>query len=113
MELTVETEILPEGIALILLHGEADVHTCPRVKQAIGELLDRGSLQLVVNLEGLEFLDSTALGVLIGSLRRARDRNGDLKLVCENPRILRILEVAGVKRLFAIYPSTAAALAGR
>jgi len=110
MNLRVETRSPREGVAVIALGGEADVYTSPRIKQEIVDLLNNGTSKLVVDLTGVEYLDSTGLGVLIGGLKRARERDGDLKLICDNVRILRIFEITGLTKIFDIYRSESEAL---
>lgn len=110
MNLRVETRTPREGVAVIALSGEADVYTSPRIKQEIVDLLNNGTAKLVVDLTSVEYLDSTGLGVLIGGLKRARERDGDLKLICDNLRILRIFEITGLTKIFDIYRSESEAL---
>jgi anti-sigma B factor antagonist len=110
MNLKVETRTVRDGVAVIALSGEADVYTSPRIKQEIVDLLNNGTHKIVVDLSGVEYLDSTGLGVLIGGLKRARERDGDLKLVCDNSRILRIFEITGLTKIFDIHRSEAEAL---
>jgi len=110
MNLRVETRQPREGIAVISLAGEVDVYTSPRVKQEIVNLLNSDVTRMVVDLTGVEYLDSTGLGVLIGGLKRARERDGDLKLICDNVRILRIFEITGLTKIFDIYRSETEAL---
>lgn len=110
MNLRVETQNPREGVAVVALGGEVDVYTSPRVKQEIVNLLNGGTPKMVVDLSGVEYLDSTGLGVLIGGLKRARERDGDLKLVCDNTRILRIFEITGLTKIFDIYRTTSDAL---
>ena len=110
MNLRVETRNVREGVAVIALSGEADVYTSPRIKQEIVDLLNNGTHKLVIDLTGVEYLDSTGLGVLIGGLKRARERDGDLKLICDNLRILRIFEITGLTKIFDIHRSESEAL---
>ena len=110
MNLRVETRNVREGVAVVALGGEVDVYTSPRVKQEILELLNGGTSKMVVDLTGVDYLDSTGLGVLIGGLKRARERDGDLKLICDNLRILRIFEITGLTKIFDIYRSETEAL---
>src|SRR5919197_2908904 len=112
MNLKVDTRSPREGVAVIVLTGEVDVYTSPRLKQEMVDLLNRGQVHLIVDLNGVEYLDSTGLGVLIGGLKRAREREGDLRLICENMRILRIFEITGLTKIFDIYRSEEEALAG-
>ena len=70
MQLKVETRTPQEGVAVIGLEGEVDVYTSPRLKQEMVDLLNRGLVNLVVDLNAVKYLDSTGLGVLIGGLKR-------------------------------------------
>jgi anti-sigma B factor antagonist len=111
MQMTVETRNVRDGMAVIALGGEVDVYTSPRLKQEMVDLLNKGITRLVVDLSAVEYLDSTGLGVLIGGLKRAREREGDLRLICDNLRILRIFEITGLTKIFDIYRTEAEALA--
>jgi len=111
MHLKVETRSPREGVAVIMLGGEVDVYTSPRLKQEMVDLLNQGQVHLIVDLNGVEYLDSTGLGVLIGGLKRARERDGDLRLICENMRILRIFEITGLTKIFEIDNNEGDALA--
>lgn len=111
MNLKVEQSSPREGITTVSLQGEVDVYTSPRVKQEIVDLLNAGKSRLVIDLNSVEYLDSTGLGVLIGGLKRAKERDGDLKLVCDNQRILRVFEITGLTKIFDIVPTEAEAVA--
>lgn len=110
MNLTVEKRTPREGVTVLALRGEVDVYTSPQVKQEILDLLNDGNVKIVVDLSEVEYLDSTGLGVLIGGLKRARERDGDLKLICENTRILRIFEITGLTKIFDIHRQESEAL---
>jgi anti-sigma B factor antagonist len=112
MHLKAETRQVRDGVAVIALSGEVDVYTSPRLKQEMVDLLNKGTVKLVVDLSDVKYLDSTGLGVLIGGLKRARERDGDLRLVCDNLRILRIFEITGLTKIFDIHRTEAEALDG-
>lgn len=103
MNLKINTRSIDNLASLIDLEGEVDVYTAPQLKQQIIELLDRGVRYIIVNLTAVDYLDSTALGVLIGGLKRLRERDGILDLICPNPRIKRIFEITGLDKIFDIY----------
>ena len=96
---------------MIDLEGEVDVYTAPQLKQQIIGLLDSGTRHVTVNLSAVDYLDSTALGVLIGGLKRLREREGKLDLICPNPRIKRIFEITGLDKIFDIHTNEEEALA--
>ena len=91
-----------EGWAVVSASGEVDVASAPALRTRLDELLEAGAARMVIDLEDVDFIDSTGLGVLVGALRRARAANGDVRLVCTNPRILKVFEATGLHEVFAI-----------
>jgi anti-sigma B factor antagonist len=66
-----------EGVHTIVeLGGELDVSTVPRLRERLADLIADGHHHLVVDLQGVDFLDSTGLGVLVGGLKRATRTTG-------------------------------------
>ncbi len=110
MNLKMNTRSIDDLMTLIDLEGEIDVYTAPDLKQQIINLLDSGVRHVIVNLTNVEYLDSTALGVLIGGLKRLRERDGTLDLICPNPRIKRIFEITGLDKIFDIFSTEDEAL---
>lgn len=100
------------GFAVLAVQGEVDVYTAPQLREQLITLVDAGQRKIVVDLEGVEFLDSTGLGVLVGGLKRVRSAGGDLALVCTQRRILKVLEITGLTKVFAIHDSVDAATSG-
>ncbi|MGD0561130.1 MAG: STAS domain-containing protein [Streptosporangiaceae bacterium] len=98
---------------VIEVSGEIDVYTAPRLREKIIALVDAGKYQLIIDMEGVEFLDSTGLGVLVGGLKRVRQHDGGIDLVCTQGRILRIFRITGLSRVFDIYESVDEARVGR
>jgi anti-sigma B factor antagonist len=96
---------------VLSVRGEVDVYTAPRLRERLIELVSQGSHQVVVDLEGVDFLDSTGLGVLVGGLKRLRSHDGDMILVCTQPRILKVFEITGLTKVFAIHDSVESATA--
>ncbi|CAM5501088.1 MULTISPECIES: STAS domain-containing protein [Streptomyces] len=85
--------------------GEIDVYTAPKLREQLVELVNDGSYHLVVDMEGVDFLDSTGLGVLVGGLKRVRAHEGSLRLVCNQERILKIFRITGLTKVFPIHQS--------
>ena len=100
------------GWAVLSVRGEVDVYTAPQFREQLIQLVDKGQRSIVVDLEGVEFLDSTGLGVLVGGLKRVRSHDGDLALVCTQRRILKVLEITGLTMVFTIHDSVDAAIGG-
>lgn len=93
------------GFTVLSVRGEVDVYTAPRLREKLVELVSEGKYRIVVDLEGVDFLDSTGLGVLVGGLKRLRSHDGDLTLVCTQHRILKVFEITGLTKVFAIHDS--------
>jgi anti-sigma B factor antagonist len=107
-----DTYTLDGGVPVITLKGEVDVYTAPQLKQQMITLLEAGAKQMLIDLTNVEYFDSTALGVLIGGLKRIRERDGSLSLLCPNPRIRRVFEITGLDKIFEIYGTMDEAIAG-
>jgi len=103
MNLKMNTQTVSKSSSIIALEGEVDVYTAPQLKQQIISLLDNDITKIIVDLTDVAYLDSTALGVLIGGLKRLRERDGSLSLICPNPRIRRIFEITGLDKIFDMY----------
>lgn len=95
---------------VLAVKGEVDVYTAPRLREKLLELVSQGAYRIVVDLEGVEFLDSIGLGVLVGGLKRLRSHDGDLSLVCTHPQILKVFKITGLTQVFSIYDTVDAAV---
>jgi anti-sigma B factor antagonist len=102
-----------DGIEVVDVEGEIDVYTAPRLRELLIDLVNKNNYQLVVNMEKVEFLDSTGLGVLVGGLKRVRAHDGSLDLVCTQERILKIFRITGLTKVFGIHDTVDLAIAAR
>jgi anti-sigma B factor antagonist len=110
MELTLDSRT--EGpFQIVAVGGEIDVYTAPRLREAIVAAIDAGHTRLVVDVEKVEFLDSTGLGVLVGALKKVRADGGTLDIVCTQERILKIFDITGLDKVFGLHDSVSAAIA--
>jgi anti-sigma B factor antagonist len=91
--------------SVVDVKGEIDVYTAPKLREKLIELVSDGSYDIVVNLEGVDFLDSTGLGVLVGALKRVKAHEGSLSLVCTQDKILKIFKITGLTKVFPIHES--------
>jgi anti-sigma B factor antagonist len=110
LELTVTSR--QEGARTVIsVSGEIDVYTAPSLRERLNELVASGHYDLVVDMEGVEFLDSTGLGVLVGGLKRVRSHDGTLRLVCAQEKILKVFRITGLTKVFPIHATLEEALA--
>jgi len=95
---------------VVTVAGEIDVATAPSLRDRLQARVAGGDATIVVDLLQVSFLDSTALGVLVGALKRCREAGGDLRLVIAEPRILKVFEITGLTEVFSIHPTVEDAL---
>ena len=112
MDLSLETRT-QDGCTIVEIGGEIDVYTAPRLRDKITELVGEGSYDLVIDMEMVDFLDSTGLGVLVGGLKKVRAHDGSMRLICNQERLLKIFRITGLAKVFVIHGSQADALAER
>ena len=98
-----------EAATLVVLRGDLDIATAPELRECLVRVIDEGA-RIVIDLEAVDFLDSAGLGILVGGLKRARTRGGELELVCSSHDVLKPLEITGLDRVFTIHPGRDAAL---
>jgi anti-sigma B factor antagonist len=111
VELTLNSRV-QDGRTLLEVVGEVDVYTAPALRDRISDLIDAGQHTLVVDLGGVEFLDSTGLGVLVAGLNRAKEVGGSLTLVCPQERVLKLFRITGLDEVFTVHGTVDEALAG-
>jgi anti-sigma B factor antagonist len=104
-EFTLSQDALDDQRHVVAVGGEIDLFTAPELKAAIGEALESGHTRIVVDLSATTFLDSTALGVLIGAVKRLRSRDGVLTIVNTDQNIAKTFEITGLDQIFTIRPT--------
>jgi anti-sigma B factor antagonist len=100
---------LDASTTMISVEGELDLSTAPRLKWMLVDALEAGR-RLVLDLSLTTFMDSTALGVLVGAKRKLDD-DSRLAIVCTRANVLKIFEFTGIDGAFAIFPTLEEALA--
>lgn len=104
MELMITTRTV-DPFEVIEIGGEIDVYTAPRLREAIVAAVEEGHHRLIIDVQKVDFLDSTGLGVLVGALKRVRADDGSLDIVCTHERILKIFEITGLDKVFGLHAS--------
>ena len=87
---------------VLAVRGEIDLFTAPELKQVLAESIEGGRIRIIVDLTDTTFLDSTALGVLIGAVKRLRSRDGALAIVNIDENIAKTFEITGLDQIFTI-----------
>lgn len=97
------------ALPVVAVTGEIDVATAPQLRECLHRVIADGGSTIVLDILGVTFLDSTALGVLVGALKRCRELGGDLHVVVADPRIVKIFEITGLTNVFTITDTLQAA----
>ncbi len=100
---------LAHDTSLLSVEGDLDLASAPSLKWALADLQSAGSRHVVVDLAKVSFIDSTALGVLVGA-QRGLDPGVKLAIACAEENVLRIFELTGLDGMFEIVPTLQDAL---
>ena len=98
-------------IAVLELHGDADLHAAPELRERLNAAIDGQTAGVVVDLSDVTFLDSTALGVLVGGMKRLRATRRPLRLAAPRTEIRRLLEITLLDRVLGVDPTREDSLA--
>ena len=102
--MNLRVELVPGPV--VAVRGELDIEGAPELRTALSDAIEEHPGEhVVVDLEGVDFIDSAGLGVLLGGLERARGAGGDLTLVATGQAVVRVLELTGLTRVFEIHGS--------
>ena len=97
--------------SVLAVTGEVDVATAPAMRERLVSLVADGNVRLIVDLSPVDFIDSTGLGVLVGTLKRVREADGELALIIPQERILKLFDITGLSKIFIIHSTLNSALA--
>jgi anti-sigma B factor antagonist len=103
-------EKITGNVCVISLSDRLDAYGANDVEKKLDSLIDAGQVQLVVNLENLEYISSSGLRVFLAALKKVRKQQGDMKLAGMQPFIQEIFDIAGFTQLFTIFTSEESAL---
>jgi anti-sigma B factor antagonist len=103
MELQIDIRHAGDRTVLIP-RGVIDLATIEVFRAGLDEVFSHGSVDLVLDLNEITFIDSTGLGALFSARRRATAFKGSLLLACENDVVLRLFRITGLERVFDVVP---------
>jgi anti-sigma B factor antagonist len=103
--LVVDSCPVEDGVAMVRLRGEADLHTAPILREALNDAIEGLPGTLIVDMTGVTFIDSMMLGVLLSATRRARPNGTQLRIVVDDPHVRRIFELTLLDHVMQLYPT--------
>ena len=111
MEFHVSFE-MSEGLAVVAVRGEVDMHSSPRVREVQSKALQESVLGVVVDLSGVDYMDSSGIATLIEGLQWARREGRNFRLAGLTSAVRDIFELARLADVFEIFPTRDEALKG-
>ena len=86
----------------INLGGELDVSTSDKLKEYLHKLADQEMLDMKINLENLEYIDSTGLGAMIGVLKKLKVGNKEIYIINPRNNVRKIFNITGLDKIFKV-----------
>ena len=92
-----------ENISVLNIQGFLDAHTAPDFENELQKLIKETRYNIVVNLDGLQYISSAGLGVFMGVIEDLRNNRGDLKICCASPKVFKVFDLLGFPSLYEFY----------
>ena len=107
MDIKVDTEAenTTKTVPIVHLGGEIDLHTCPELRTALQKIVETGQSHIILDMAEVPYVDSAALGVLVDTQRRLKEKSGTLHLAALSPFVSRALEITRLIRIFRVHDS--------
>ena len=103
MELKISEDRIKEGVVVINMDGRLNAVSAGDLKDRIKSLIGESMIHIVLVLQGVTFIDSSGLSVIVSALKGVREKNGSLKLVGVNPNAKKVFELTRLDRIFEFY----------
>ncbi len=111
MEMDLDIAVRRNGkVTTIELSGEVDAYTSARFREVMVETIENGGANLIVSMLGVEYIDSSGLGALVGGLKRASEHDGRIVIVCDQPQVRKVFEITGLEKVFTLFDTEDAAV---
>ena len=101
-----------EGTLVLAVVGQVDVGSAASMRRHLFKLLDAGHINVVIDMTGVDFMDSSGLNVLIGAVRAVRPAGGSIRVAAPSTQLRQLFEVTGVHKILDLYESVASACRG-
>lgn len=105
-----ELSVKPEGnVTVVEIRGSVDGLTADNLLQTLTEQIQIGRVKLVADCAGLDYTSSAGLRALLGSVKQARQKGGDLRLAAVRPPVFKVLELSGFTSILKCFPDVGSA----
>ena len=110
MDFSAEHTVTDDGIVIMVISGSMDVVTTPRLRGSLVRLIDEGHHRFVLDLSGVDLIDSIGLGVIVGTVHRLRPHDGSLAVAAPSAQARHVFEITQLMRVVAMDDTTDAAV---
>jgi anti-sigma B factor antagonist len=109
VEFSIEYTVTDDDIVAVVISGPMDIETAPRPRDLLVRLIDEGHYRLVLDLSGVDFIDSIGLGLIVGLVHRLRPHDGSLAVAAPSTQVRHVFDVTQLVRVVALYDTEDAA----
>ena len=103
MSMNIDSKLNNEnGFWDVSLQGELDVSTADKLKEHLQNLADEKILDMKINLENLDYIDSTGLGAMIGVLKKLKTDNKEIYIINPKSNVKKIFTITGLDKIFKV-----------
>ncbi len=99
-----------EDVDIVALNGRLDISSAKKLKNRMNTLVKENRVRLILDMTGVDFIDSSGLGSLVSSLRSVNAKNGDVKLAGLRQQVYSIFELTRLHRVFTIFDDVESAM---
>jgi anti-sigma B factor antagonist len=103
--MTFTTEKIAPDIAVISGSGKLNMVSAPELRAIVVDAIAGGGPRIVVDLSGIDFMDSSGLGALVSCLKSARQAGGDLRIAAPTTQVSMVLRLSNLDRVLASFDS--------
>ncbi|VBB07989.1 spore ii aa: anti-sigma f factor antagonist [Lucifera butyrica] len=105
------TTAVRRGVLIVNIAGELDMHVADEFRKVVDDALEKtGVTNMLLNLEGVSFIDSSGLGVILGRYKKLNLLGGKMGAVQLQPQVERIFELSGLLKIMKLYATESDAL---
>ena len=90
-------------VHIFSLNGRFDAHSAGDVENELNLVISKGEHNLLVDLDGVEYISSAGLRVLLAATKKLKKEKGEIKLCCLKPYVKEVFDIAGFTQIFKIY----------
>lgn len=102
-KLSFELKSAEKDYSMLSLKGDLDMWTLPAAKERVQSLIDQNKVKVILDLESMNYIDSSGLGFFIGTLKKLRDKGGDLILINLNAYIYGIFKLIQLQHIIKTF----------